>query len=395
MRTFAVPHMAGIYIHIPFCSKACHYCNFHFSTSLHRKSDVLNALLTELSVLQFPTQQPRDKHIDTIYFGGGTPTLLTQAELEQLLSIIHRQFVVAADAEVTIEANPDDLNAEKIRQLKASGFNRLSIGVQSFDDSDLQWMNRAHNAAQAITAVKMAQDKGLENISIDLIYGVPTLSEKKWEKNLQQAIDLQVPHLSCYALTVEERTALHHFIAKGKVPPMNDAQQVAHFNLMTAMLAANHYEHYEISNFAKPGHRSRHNSSYWQGKPYYGFGPSAHSFDGVQTRWWNIANNALYITALHGGTTAYESETISTAQRINEIIMTSLRTVEGLPVEASKHQVGGHLLTPTQWQIFFTKVNQFTDQNWLVLQEDHLKLTNEGKLYADHIAASLFIDEQA
>lgn len=393
MRTFAFSHMAGIYIHIPFCSKACHYCNFHFSTSLHRKSEVINALQTELSALRFPTPQAIHKQIDTIYFGGGTPTLLSQAELESLLAIIHRQFEVASHAEVTIEANPDDLNAEKIRQLHSSGFNRLSIGVQSFDDRDLVWMNRAHNSSQAMTAVKMAQDTGIENISIDLIYGVPTMSEKTWEKNLLQAVALKVPHLSCYTLTVEERTALHHFIQKGKVPPMNDAQQVGHFNLMTQLLSANEYEHYEISNFALKGSRSRHNSSYWQGKPYYGFGPSAHSFDGTNTRWWNIANNALYISALNSGTTAYESETLSTVQRLNEKIMTSLRTMEGLSVVVSKKQVAGQQIPPNQWQRFFDKASHFIEQNWLAWRDDYLELTNEGKLYADHVAASLFIDE--
>lgn len=395
MRTFAFSHMAGIYIHIPFCSKACHYCNFHFSTSLHRKSEVINALQAELSALRFPTPQAIDKQIDTIYFGGGTPTLLSQAELESLLAIIHRQFEVAPHAEVTIEANPDDLNAEKIRQLHSSGFNRLSIGVQSFDDRDLVWMNRAHNSGQAITAVKMAQDTGIENISIDLIYGVPTMSEKTWENNLLQAVALKVPHLSCYALTVEERTALHHFIQKGKVPPMNDAQQVGHFKLMTQLLFANEYEHYEISNFALQGSRSRHNSSYWQGKPYYGFGPSAHSFDGSNTRWWNIANNALYITALNSGTTAYEWETLSAVQRLNEKIMTSLRTMEGLPVVVAKKQVAGQQLSPDQWQLFFDKASLFIDQNWLAWRDDNLELTNEGKLYADHVSASLFIDELA
>jgi oxygen-independent coproporphyrinogen-3 oxidase len=256
-------------------------------------------------------------------------------------------------------------------------------------------MNRAHNSGQAITAVKMAQDAGIENISIDLIYGVPTMSEKTWENNLLQAVALKVPHLSCYALTVEERTALHHFIQKGKVPPMNDTQQVNHFKRMTQLLADNKYEHYEISNFAMQGRRSRHNSSYWQGKPYYGFGPSAHSFDGINTRWWNIANNALYITALNNGTTAYESETLNTVQRLNEKIMTSLRTMEGLSVVVIKKQVAGHQLTPDQWQLFFDKASHFIDQNWLLRQEASLKLTDEGKLYADHISASLFIDEVA
>lgn len=393
MRTFAVSHMAGIYIHIPFCSKACHYCNFHFSTSLHRKSEVLNALQSEISALQFPTQQPIDRHIDTLYFGGGTPTLLTQAELETLLSLLHHEFTISPDAEITIEANPDDLNAEKISQLKSSGFNRLSIGVQSFDNRDLRWMNRAHDAQQAVRSVQLAQDAGLENISIDLIYAVPTMSESMWEQNLQQAISLQVPHLSCYALTVEERTALHHFIQKGKVSPLSDTLQVSHFTLMTQLLAAHGFEHYEISNFAMPGKRSRHNSSYWQGKPYYGFGPSAHSFDGINTRWWNIANNALYITALHSGAKAYESEILSSTQRLNEIIMTALRTKEGLPVNLAQMQIGHMVVAPAQWQVFFDVSSQLIGQNLLQLHEDHLKLTNEGKLYADHVAASLFLEE--
>jgi oxygen-independent coproporphyrinogen-3 oxidase len=393
MRTFTLSLMAGIYIHIPFCSKACHYCNFHFSTSLHRKNEVLNALQAELSALAFPTEQSIEKQVDTIYFGGGTPTLLLQAELDGLLDLIHRQFDVSQDAEITIEANPDDLGRQKIGQLLTSGFNRLSIGVQSFDNNDLLWMNRAHDALQAEAAIKMAQDAGLQNISIDLIYGVPTLSDNAWEKNLLTAINLEVPHLSCYALTVEERTALHHFIQKGKVPPLNDAQQVSHFNLMIRLLAISGYEHYEISNFAKAGKRSRHNSSYWQGKPYYGFGPSAHSFDGYNTRWWNVANNALYISALQGGATAYESEKISSTQRINEIIMTSLRTLEGLPLNVVQKRIKGNVIEPLQWQVFLEAINQFMNKNWLTWNDDHLILTDDGKLYADHVAASLFLDE--
>ena len=385
--------MAGIYIHIPFCSKACHYCNFHFSTSLHRKNEFVEALLRELDMLQFPGEQPIDRQADTIYFGGGTPSLLNQQELDTILEKIHQRFSVSANAELTLEANPDDLKPDKIRELVSMGINRLSIGVQSFFDEDLRWMNRAHHANQARRAIADAQDAGITNLSIDLIYGVPGMSTARWQQNIETAVSLQVPHLSCYALTVEEKTALHHFIRKGKVQPPSDSLQAEQFLLLMDLLATQRYEHYEISNFALPGMRSRHNSSYWQGKPYYGFGPSAHSFNGAFTRWWNIPNNALYISQLMAGQPAFESEQLSPVMRINETIMTLLRTIEGLPLDSTLPQIAGIDAHTDAWQEFAGTAHEFIKKEWLVMQNNHLVLTTTGKLYADHIASSLFLEE--
>ncbi|HEY6899882.1 MAG TPA: radical SAM family heme chaperone HemW, partial [Puia sp.] len=285
--------MAGIYLHIPFCRQACHYCNFHFSTSLNRKNDFIVALLKEMELRKdYTGKEP----IETVYFGGGTPSLLEEGELGRIMERLNALFPVAPGAEVTLEANPDDIHPGLLRSWRATGINRLSIGIQSFFEEDLQWMNRAHNARQAIDCIRMAQDTGFTNMSIDLIYGGPTLPDPHWQENVGQAIGLQVPHLSCYALTVEPRTALDKMIHLHKKEDVNPDDQARQFLQLMEMAANAGYEHYEISNFAKPGMRSRHNSSYWQGKTYLGLGPSAHSFNGA-SREWNIANNSQYIAA--------------------------------------------------------------------------------------------------
>lgn len=385
--------MAGIYFHIPFCSKACHYCNFHFSTSLHRKPEVLQAMLQQLQQRQLPTGVALPTHISSIYFGGGTPSLLSAAELAQLLAAVRQQFAVSADAEITLEANPDDIDAARLEQWLAMGINRLSMGVQSFHDDDLRWMNRAHRASQSLAAIHAARAAGFHNFSIDLIYGVPGMSMERWQHNVEQAMALQVPHLSCYALTVEEKTALHHFVQKGKVAPMDDALQARHFEALMQWTAAQGYEHYEISNYALPGNRSRHNSSYWQGQPYWGIGPSAHSFDGQHTRWWNIANNSEYIRLLQAGAPAYEVEVLSPVQRMNETIMTLLRTSEGLPVALEVQQIGGYTYPAHQWASAKDYLHEFMQHGWVTLHRNMLQLTNSGKLYADHIASALFASE--
>jgi oxygen-independent coproporphyrinogen-3 oxidase len=374
--------MAGIYLHIPFCKQACYYCNFHFSTSLLQQEAMVNSILQEITLQKdYLAQEP----VHTIYFGGGTPSLLKEQELTALLSHLRATFTIAADAEITLEANPDDLTAEKLVQLKAAGINRLSIGVQSFHEEDLTWMNRAHNSRQALDCIKQAQDLGFQNITIDLIYGGPTLTNEGWEQNVKQAIALGVPHLSCYALTVEPGTALDHFIKKKKMAATDPDKAAQHFEMLMEWLGAAGYEHYEISNFALPGWHSRHNSSYWQGKPYLGLGPSAHSFNGT-SRQWNIANNAQYIKSIAAATVPFEIESLTTAMQFNEYIMTSLRTSAGCNLEWVAEKFGTdltiHLLAHSEPYIKMGRIERVGEA---------LRLTKAGRLFADGIAGELFI----
>lgn len=373
--------MAGIYIHIPFCKQACHYCNFHFSTSLRYKNEFVGALLKEIELSKQTINAGTDPTIETIYLGGGTPSLLTKQELETILQSIHNHFTVTADAELTLEANPDDITKEKLEAWKAAGINRLSIGIQSFFDEDLQWMNRAHNAQQAWGQLQLTRTL-FENITIDLIYGTPGLTNEKWQQNVEKVIALGIPHISCYALTVEPQTPLQKLIHQQKKEDVNTDIQSEQFLLLMQWLNAAGYEHYEISNFAKPGWRSRHNSSYWSGKNYYGFGPSAHSFDG-NSRWWNIANNNVYIRSINDGKLPIEKEILTPAQKANEYIMTSLRTIEGLDLEKIK-EIKNHLIN---------KSKKYIASGAMVSANEKLILTNDGKLLADGIAADLFLDE--
>jgi oxygen-independent coproporphyrinogen-3 oxidase len=378
--------MAGIYIHIPFCRQACHYCNFHFSTSLQLKNDFVQALLKEMELQKNYLAGPRAP-VETVYFGGGTPSLLTIDELMAIRDSWQQHFVIATDAEFTLEANPDDITAEKLQLWKAAGINRLSIGVQSFFEADLRWMNRAHSATQAVDCIKRAQDAGFHNLTIDLIYGTPTLPDANWEQNVRQAIDLGIPHLSCYALTVEPGTALNAFIQKNKMSDVNTEDQARQFLLLMDWLQQAGYEHYEISNFALPGKRSRHNSSYWQGAGYLGLGPSAHSFNG-HSRQWNVANNALYIKSLREGIVPFEKEELTQTQRLNEYIMTSLRTIEGLDLDYVRRVFGEE--PAARVQELSQPVIEMGRVQW---QQSRLVLTREGKLFADGIAAELFFEE--
>jgi len=373
--------MAGIYLHIPFCRQACHYCNFHFSTSLKQKNEFVDALLKEIG-LQKNYLPPET--VNTIYFGGGTPSLLTQEELSAILQALHQQFQVAANAEVTLEANPDDITEQKLVEWKQAGVNRLSIGVQSFFEEDLRWMNRAHSAQQAIDNLQLAR-KHFDNITIDLIYGGPTLPDDKWLHNVQQAIATGIPHISCYALTVEPGTALASLINKHKMAEVNTEDQARQFLLLMDWLQQAGYEHYEISNFALPGMRSRHNSSYWQGASYLGLGPSAHSFNG-HSRQWNIANNALYIKSLKENKVPFEIENLTDTQRLNEYIMTSLRTIEGLDTGWVVSRFGEREANQLQ-----RDAQPFIDSGKMRFYNNHLQLTKEGKLFADGIAAALFV----
>jgi oxygen-independent coproporphyrinogen-3 oxidase len=375
--------MPGIYIHVPFCKKACHYCNFHFSTQLQLKSDLVAAICKEAVLRKAFLQEP----IDTIYLGGGTPSLLSGSELEILLNTLNEHYTISPDAEITLEANPDDIDSEKLNHWHQAGINRLSIGIQSFFEEDLQWMNRAHNAEQAKHCIELAQTAGFYNLTIDLIYGTPGLSNERWKQNIETALTLGIPHLSCYALTVEPNTALDVMVRKGIKKEVDADHQATHFNILTETLQNAGFEHYEISNFAKPGFRSKHNSSYWQGKPYLGLGPSAHSFDGHVTRQWNISNNPLYISSLQQGNIPFEYETLTPVQRINEYLMTSLRTMEGISLRFLAQNWGEE-----RKQAVLKAAQIHVAQQNIELREQHIILTAQGKFLADGIAADLFVE---
>jgi len=322
--------------------------------------------------------------VQTIYFGGGTPSLLQVEDLVIQIDTIRRLFDVTEDAEITLETNPDDINIGKLEGWKNAGINRLSIGIQSFAEEDLQWMNRAHSAAQALGSIQMAQQAGFSNITIDLIYGTPTLTDEQWAQNVQTAISLNIPHLSCYALTVEPKTALDKLITAKKLPPVDAEKQSRHFELLMQWMKDAGYEHYEISNFAKPCLRSRHNSSYWQGSHYLGLGPSAHSFNG-SSRQWNIANNALYLKSIDGGIVPYEIEELTPVQQLNEYIMTSLRTMEGLSLLHAQQQWGLAMASGIE-----KDAGRYITEGKAVIKNSHIILTPQGKLFADGIAAELF-----
>ncbi len=377
--------MAGIYIHIPFCKQACNYCNFHFSTSLQLKDELIAAMIKEIHLVTEKANHSSEKELcETIYFGGGTPSLLSIKELNNILASLFSKFEIAKDAEITLEANPDDITAEKLQLWKKAGINRLSVGVQSFLDQELVWMNRAHSSADSLRCIDEIKNAGFSDYSIDLIYGSPLLNNQDWLNTIDTVINKNIPHISCYALTVEPKTALHKMIAQNKKESVDAEKQAEQFVLLMNQMEQAGYEHYEISNFSKPGRRSKHNSSYWQGKKYYGFGPAAHSYDGIKRK-WNVSNNALYIQSLKKNSIPSEEETLTSTQSINEYIMTSLRTLEGLDLEKINSLFGtnhvNQLLNASKIYIQSEKIIQ---------QNNRLILTKQGKLFADGIAADLF-----
>jgi len=373
--------MAGIYLHIPFCKQACYYCNFHFSTSLKSRNDFVTALLKETELQK---EYLSGEDIETIYFGGGTPSLLADDALEQVIEKLFHSFTISSEAEITVEANPDDISPKKIKNWKKAGVNRLSIGVQSFFDEDLRWMNRAHNSSQSIYSIETAIGEGLPNISIDLIYGTPTLPDDHWKRNVEQAISLNIAHLSCYALTIEPNTALKKMIFQKKTQDINPEDQARQFLLLMQWMEKAGFEHYEISNFSLPGKMSRHNTSYWQGKKYLGLGPSAHSYDGL-SRQWNVSNNMLYIRSLEKNELLFEKEILTPVQSLNEYIMTSLRTISGIDLRYVSKKFG----EATRQAL---KENSQKHIRNLRLEDRNssLVLSMEGKLFADGIAADLF-----
>ena len=373
--------MSGIYIHIPFCKQACYYCDFHFSTSLKKKDQLISALAKEL---QLRKDEFKNTTVETIYFGGGTPSLLSIEELQFLIDTVHKNYSVATSPEITLEANPDDLFEEKIIELSQSPINRLSIGIQSFYEKDLKLMNRAHNATEAKKCLEIATQY-FDNISLDLIYGIPNSTSQEWLNNIETALSFGVPHISSYALTVEPKTALANFINKGIIDDVDD--EVAHkqFHQLIEQLEEAGFEHYELSNFAKPGYYSKNNSAYWLGKPYIGIGPSAHSFNGDQ-RAWNVKNNSIYIKKIEQNVLPLEIETLTKNDKYNEFVMTGLRTIWGVSLSKIEDKFGLH------YKNFLIKEAQFyINEQLLYIEKDSLKATKKGKFLTDGISSELFM----
>ena len=373
--------MAGIYLHIPFCKQACNYCDFHFSTSMKMKVDFVQAIIQEIELRK---DVFANEFISSVYFGGGTPSLLSKEELDTIFEKLYKSFKIDADAEITLEANPDDLTFEKIQQLKDSPVNRLSIGVQSFRDEDLKYMNRAHTTIEALNSIKMAQDAGFQNITIDLIYGTPGMSNEDWKHNLRKSFALNIPHISSYALTVEEKTPLYYQILKKNIGPVDEQQSADQFKILMDEMLRYGYEQYEISNFCKDNLYSKHNSSYWKKDHYLGLGPSAHSYFG-NSRLWNVSNNVKYIKALSASKLPLVKENLNTQDMYNEYVMTSLRTKWGCSlIEIEKDY-------PMSFSHYFKAQIKSHEMNGYIIENKGVyTLSETGKLIADRITSDLF-----
>ena len=376
--------MSGIYLHIPFCKRKCHYCNFFSVASLKQKDALIIAMKKELLLRKdYLSGNP----ISSIYFGGGTPSVLSYNEIELLLRTIYDNYKVDENAEITFEANPDDINKGFLRDIRKTGVNRFSIGVQSFFDEDLVYLNRLHDGQKAIDGVRLIQESGFDNITLDLIYGIPGLSREKWLKNLEVFFNLDVPHLSAYCLTVEPNTALSHFINKGKYKSPDEEMAITHFEDLLQVIENKGWQHYEISNFCKPGYYSRHNKSYWSGSHYSGIGPSAHSFDG-ESRQWNIAGIRSYIEGVNDDGVYFEREILDDKQKYNEYVMTSLRTMWGCEKEYLKK----HFSVDTV-EYLTKQIEPFISKGYVKETAAAYVLSKSGKLKADGIASDLFLEE--
>jgi oxygen-independent coproporphyrinogen-3 oxidase len=373
--------MSGIYIHIPFCKQACHYCDFHFSTNLKKKDEMVLALAKEIEMRKNEFQSDI---VETIYFGGGTPSILEISDLKFLIDAVCRNYKVVDNPEITVEANPDDLSEVRIIELSKNKVNRLSIGIQSFFEDDLKMMNRAHNVEEAKKCLEIATQY-FDNISIDLIYGVPEMSNEKWLQNIETALSFGVPHISSYALTVEPKTALHSFIQKGIIPSPDDEVAQEHFQILVDKLSENGFIHYELSNFGKENYFSKNNSSYWLGKKYIGIGPSAHSYDG-KNRGWNVSNNSLYIKSIQENKLPIEIETLTKTDRYNEYIMTGLRTIWGVSLARIEQEFGKNYLDYLNQQ-----AAKFIEDHLLFVDDNILRTTKKGKFLSDGIASDLFL----
>lgn len=378
---FVVRFMAGIYFHIPFCKQACYYCDFHFSTNLSLKRDLLTALAHETEIQRSYLQEP----VDTVYFGGGTPSLADPAEIGILLQKVRSVFQVEPDAEITLEANPDDLTPLKLQGLRDEGVNRLSIGIQSFDERVLRFLNRAHDHVAARNCIPIARGAGFSNISIDLIYAIPGQSYEQWKNNVTQAIALEPEHISAYSLTIEEKTVFGNWSAKGKLVPVGDDLSAEQFDLLIDLLEKAGYEHYEISNFARPGFQSRHNSSYWKQEKYLGIGPSAHSYNGV-SRQFNVANNYQYVSAIREERVPFTIEQLSRVDQVNDYLLTTLRTSWGTDLARLRDIMEYDLLETRK-----TYIEALIRNGYAVVAQDHLVLTRKGKFLADKISSDLFL----
>lgn len=373
--------MSGIYIHIPFCKQKCTYCDFHFSTTFESyRTQMIETMQREIVLRK---NYLTDSLLESVYFGGGTPSLLTLKELQDLFTSINSHFVISDNAEITLEANPDDITKENLEIWKKVGINRLSIGLQSFKEKDLQWMNRAHSVNEALHCVQLAKGSGFSNISVDLIYGLPDLTLEEWESHVNTVLKMNIQHISAYCLTIEEKTALHKMVATQKIFPAGEDEQSDQFLLLTKKLKEVDFKHYEISNFGLPNYEAVHNSNYWQGKQYLGIGPSAHSFNGVSRR-WNISNNPLYIKNFNSENTWFEEEILTEKDRWNELLLTGLRTSLGVNLK--------QLESIQELPVSFTKkINEFSDREWLILRNKRIILTDSGRLMADYIASELFL----
>ena len=372
--------MAGLYIHIPFCKKACHYCNFHFSTSLKNRKKIISSMIKEIEIKSIGYEDL----IETIYFGGGTPSILSIIEIDSLIKAVIDNFKISKKPEITLEANPDDLNTSKLKELSNSLINRLSIGIQSFNDQDLKLMNRSHNSFDSINCIDNSL-KYFDNISIDLIYGMPNSNLISWEKNLNLALNWDLNHISAYALTVEPKTALEKYIQKEIILPLDEEFVYDQFNLMYDKLSDLNYINYELSSFAKKGYFSKNNSGYWLGKKYVGIGPSSHSFDGF-SRSWNVSNNKLYVSDIKNNKMYHQKEKLTHIDQYNEYIMTGLRTMWGISLSNLQEKFGKKIKTH-----FVKKSKKFIESELLIIENDLIKTSKKGKFLSDGIASELFL----
>ena len=373
--------MSAIYIHIPFCNSKCHYCNFYSVVSTKNKFQLLKAINKELN----HRKNYLNNSVKTIYFGGGTPSIMTNDEINSILQNIYKNYNVDSNCEITFEANPDDISKEKLIALKENGVNRLSIGIQSFDNNILKSLNRKHTAEQAINSVILAKELGFKNISIDLIYGIPGLSMDIWKNSLEIFKKLNIPHLSSYFLTVEPNTALDVLIKKGKYPQLMEQDGIEHFDYLLEFCDKNNIEQYEISNFAKDGMISKHNTNYWKNNEYLGIGPSAHSFDG-KSRQWNISSIKDYILSAEQEFKNIEKELLSEEDKFNEFIMLGLRTSWGINLTEIENKFGKEKLN-----YLISKINNYKNKHHIILKENIILLSKSGKIYADGIASYLFM----
>ncbi len=372
--------MAGIYLHIPFCKQACTYCDFHFSVNMASKPELVQAMLKEIDQRK---DYLKGEKVETIYFGGGTPSVLSEEELNSILEKINDEFDVATNAEITLECNPDDLTKEKLSELKKAGINRLSIGLQSFGDQELKWMNRAHTAAESVSCVKLAQEAGFDNITIDLIYGSRFQTINGWYGTLERALKLNVQHISAYNLTIESKTKLGLSHQMGSEPEVNEDFSAEQFKIMLDVLGKGGFIQYEISNFGKEGYFSKHNSNYWLGAHYLGLGPSAHSFDGI-SRQWNVRSNTAYIQKVNVNEIYFEKEVLSESERYNEYILTRLRTMWGCDKKEIGKLFGKDVLAAFEENVEKHKA-------YFILADDVVTLNVEGKLKADYLASEFFV----